>query len=107
MTLSNNLTKKCDAETAARIEQVFKWIISGHSEYDINEAIGAQWPEEKTKPLIVAAIQKIRDTGTIDAKTLNGWCFESTRDIYRRMIEIGDFAGALKAIKQLAEFAKK
>lgn len=55
----------------------------------------------------MAAIAKVRGSGTIDADTVSGWCFEATRDMYRRMVEIGDFAGALRAVKQLAEFAKK
>jgi hypothetical protein len=105
--LSSSLTTKCDPETAIRIDQIFKWVLAGHSEHDIEEAIRAQWPEAEMQPLIVAAIGKIRSSGSIDPDAVSGWCFEATRDMYRRMVEIGDFAGALRAIKQLAEFGKK
>lgn len=36
-------------------------------------------------------------------ETVRGWCFEVTRDLYRKMTAIGDFAGALRAVKQILE----
>lgn len=92
---------------AARVNQVFAWILSGATEHEVSEAIAAAWPDAKPKPLIVAAIQRIRESAAIDAETVTGFCVEATRDLYRRMIADGDFAGALKAIKQLSEIARR
>jgi hypothetical protein len=108
--LSSILTIICESEpdpaTAARIEQVFKWIIAGHTEHDIAEAIHNQWPQEQPQSLIVAAVERIRGAGVLDAQTVLGWCFEATLDLHRRVVEIGDFAGALRAVKQIMVFAK-
>jgi hypothetical protein len=91
----------------AKVDQVFKWILSGATENDVLEAIAQAWPDEKAKPLIVAAIDQLRKAAQFDPDLVLGFCFESTRDLYRRMVEIGDFPGALRAVKQLAELAAK
>lgn len=102
---SGSLTKKCDLDPA-RVNQVFKWILAGATDHDILEAVAQSWPGADAKPLIVIALEKIRGSGQVDRQTVLGWCFEATRDLYRRMVDIGDFPGALRAIKQLADLTK-
>ena len=92
---------------AARVNQVFQWIVQGATEHDILEAMRQAWPQTAHAPLLLAAIDKIRDSSQIDAVTVLGFCVEATRDMYRRMVEIGDFAGALRAVKQLRDLAVK
>lgn len=53
-----------------------------------------------------AVMERLKDAADIEAEVLFGWCLESCRDLYRRMVEIGDFAGALRAVKQLAELTR-
>ncbi len=89
------------ATTPARTNQVFQWILSGATEYDITEAIAQAWPEANQAELLLAAIARIRDSNRIERTAVHGFCFEATRDLYRRMVEIGDFPGALRAIQQL------
>jgi hypothetical protein len=88
------------------VNQVYHWIIEGASEYDIGEAMQQAWPDADRGGLLLAALQKIRESNEIDPHTVLGFCFEATRDLYRRMVEIGDFPGALRALKQLAQFAR-
>lgn len=107
MTSSRSLTPKCDPEAAAKTEQIVKWILAGHSEFDILEGAAASWPDTDPAPFILGALEKIRKGGTIDPDMLAGWCVEATRELYRRMVEIGDFTGALRAIRQLADLAKQ
>ena len=78
---------------AARTNQVYRWILEGASEFDINEAMQTAWPEADRAALILAALGKIRESNRTDAETVRGFCFEATRDLYRRMVEIGDFPG--------------
>jgi hypothetical protein len=89
-----------------RMNQVYHWIIEGATEYDIGEAMQQAWPEADHAGILLAAIEKIRESNEIDPHTVLGFCFEATRDLYRRMVEIGDFPGALRALKQLAQFAR-
>ncbi len=104
LTTSKSTSQKtCDP---AAVHQVFKWIIAGHSEHDVRDAIGEAWPKADPQPLIVAAIQRLADAGEYDAALVRGWCLEATRDLYRRMVEIGDFAGALRAVRDFSRFSQ-
>lgn len=97
-----------DAESVARINQVFKWILAGHTEIDIQTEIQTQWPGTDPKRLIAAAVVLIRESGNVDPETVRGWCFEATRELYARMVAIGNYPGALRAVRQLLDvFAKK
>ena len=86
---------------------MFKWIVAGATEPDVVEAILQQWPDEQPKPLIAAAIDQIRRAGGFDGDLVRGWCFEAVRHLYRQMVEIGDYAGALRAAKQLWDFSRQ
>ena len=90
----------------ACVHQVKKWILEGHAEHDIAEAGGAAWPKQKIEPLIVAAIEQIRVAGNFDPSLVRGWCFEAYRDLYRRLLEIGDYVGALRALNQILKMAQ-
>ena len=104
---ANTSIKKCDPQPCDKqVNQIVKWILSGATEGDVAEAIEAAWPDATPKPLIVAAIERIRAAGDFDKQVVLGWCFEATRDLYRRMVDIGDFPGALRAVKQLAELLR-
>lgn len=88
-------------DQSKKVHQVFLWIISGATEHQIHEAIALEWPAADARPLSVAAMARITEAADFDAKTIRGWCFEAYRDLYRRMIETGDFAGALRAVKEI------
>ncbi len=81
---------------------MFKWIINGHTEHDIIAAIRHHWPRRDARKLIGDAMVKITQAGQVAPETLRGWVFEAYRDLYRRMLEIGDYAGALAAVKEIA-----
>ena len=100
-------TPKCKTPLdEKRLNQVVKWVLTGATEHDVVDAIKQAWPEDDAVPLITAAIDRLRAAGDFDHQIVLGWCFEATRDMYRRMVDIGDFPGALRAIKQLAELSR-
>ncbi len=41
--------------------------------------------------------------GTPDADALRGWILTAYRELYRRMLEVGDFDGARKTLKNITE----
>ncbi len=88
------------------MNQVFAWVLTGASNYDIEEAIRTTWPDADATQLVLAVAEQLADGATADPAIVRGWCFHATRDLYRRMVEIGDFAGAIRAVKLLKEFAK-
>lgn len=88
-----------------RVEQTVRWLLTGARDADVLEAIRTTWPDQELQPLILAAVDQLAASGRFDRLVVRGWCFEATKDLYRRMTEIGDFAGALRAVKQMWDLA--
>lgn len=106
---SDGSKTNCDAPagTVDPLAQVLKWVLDGASEQDIQEAIRAHFPEKESEALIVATMRHLETVADRKPRLLFGWCFEATRELYRRMVEIGDYPGALRAVKQTADLAKR
>jgi len=98
--------KKCNAIPSEVLRQVRVWILQGATEHDIIEATAEKWPNTKARPVIVTVMNDIAKTANFNPDAIMGWCIESTRYVYQRMVEIGDFPGALRAVKQLSDYAK-
>lgn len=92
---------------AAQINQVLTWILEGNSEHLIIEAIESTWPGEESQPLIVGAFRQVAANAESTRETLADWCVESMRFLYQKQVEIGEFGGAMRAIKELAGLAGK
>lgn len=90
-----------------RVEQTVVWLLTGAREAEVIEAIRAMWPDQEIEPLTNEAIAELMKSADINPEAVRGWCFESTKYLYQRMTAIGDFAGALRAVKQLYEMAGK
>lgn len=91
-----------------KVEQILKWMLAGESEFTIAQSMAEHWPHSPAGPLITAAVDQLVKSATENDETVvTGWCFQATRFVYQRQIEIGDYTGALRAIKQMAEFARK
>lgn len=103
MTSPDNLPATCEPPPAAitPIDEVIGWITEGHRDCDIREAIRAKWPENSPDELQLAAADHFRNVARCEAEILVGFAIEAHRDLYRRMVKIGDFAGAAKAIKEI------
>ena len=87
-------------------EQVFLWLIEGVRVRDIKEAAAISYPDADVDQCIEAALDSFAVTARADGGIIRGWCLEAYRELYRRMLEIGDFSGALKAVKELIREAK-
>ncbi len=90
----------------AAVNQVLKWIVSGATETDIATAVIESYPQHDGTKLLLAALGRIRESARIDSEIVAGFCIEATRDVYRRMVECGDFTGALRAIRLLRDLAR-
>jgi|GEM_PF-6404674 len=81
--------------------EIVSWIISGHAQQDIVEAVAERWPRVKAAPLIAQALREIAAQGRPDKMLLMGFVLEGTREIYKKALAIGDFQTALAALRQL------
>ena len=83
--------------------QVFGWIVEGQKESDIVDAIHHQFPDRDAGEIVGGAMDMIEASGRFSHDVVRGWCYEAYRELYRRMVEIGDYAGALKAVKEIRQ----
>jgi hypothetical protein len=87
------------------VQQVTTWILEGNSTEAIEEAITETWPGEQREPLIVAAMSALNRSATSLRDNAADWCLESLRFLYQKQVEIGEYAGAMRAVKQICDMA--
>jgi len=85
---------------------VVDWMLQGASGAQITQALLEKYPTANVQVVLQLAGDHFEEIGKSDMQLLRGWCFEATRDLYRRMIEIGDYPNAMRAIKQMRDFTK-
>jgi hypothetical protein len=90
----------------APLEQVLKWIVEGQTDSDIYEAIGKHWPGTDPEALHQQAVDQVADASKVSQDVIVGWCFMARKELYRRMVGIGDFAGALRATEKIESLIK-
>lgn len=93
------------APDPAAVRQVLAWMLDGHAGQDIAEAIAAEFPKQNAEALLTAVYDHLAQVGDFDAQVLRGWCAEAYRELYRRMVEMKDYPGALRALKELERLA--
>ena len=82
-----------------------KWLNRGHDETQIREALQKEYPKADYAATLAKVMEHLQNVGAADPVTINGWCFEAARDLYQQMVEIGDYANALRAIKEIHRLA--
>jgi hypothetical protein len=90
----------------SQINQVVKWVLLGTTEFDVVEAIKENFPGTDAAALMLGAMRHFERASQFHPDIVRGFCFDAARDLYRRMVECGDFAGALRAVKQIQEMAR-
>jgi len=96
------------APTDEQLRQVQEWILQGQSEHAIRDSIATEFPGTDPLQLVTGVMDHFLRVATIDHRALvttYGWCLEATKETYRRILETGEYAGALRAIKQIKELA--
>jgi hypothetical protein len=91
------------------IKQVVQWILAANSEADIREAIRVKCETKTTddeNQLIEAAVEEITAIGSESQEFLKGWAIAATKELVRKMIEVGDYANALRGIKQVDQLSR-
>lgn len=91
---------------AEEVNQTAKWVLTGASAADVAEAIRAANFEGEPGALMMAAMEQFRAAGNFDPDIVRGFVFEGIRDLYRKCNESGDYATALRALKELERMAR-
>lgn len=82
---------------------VLQWLISGASEADVLEALRVKYPTADPRQTMAAVRDHLAAEGQPEPDALRGWVLVSLRELYRRMLEVGDFDGARKVLRNITE----
>ena len=85
--------------------QVVEWLLSGASESQVAEALAAKYPSACPEQTMAEVRLQLSAAGNPDASAVRGWALLAYRNIYRKMLEVGDFDGARKVIKEITGLA--
>lgn len=94
-----NDTDKCLAEA-------IKLTVEGNTDTDLKEWIGESYPAVDAKKILAKIPAFLKKKAYQDKAVVLGFCLEATREIYRNMVKIADYTGALKAIQELEKFSR-
>jgi hypothetical protein len=81
-------------------------LVEGHKAHDVEQAIRSRWPELDPHLLFTQAIEHFANTADSDTVHVVGWALEAYRDLYRRLVGIGDYTGAMKAVSELVKLKR-
>ena len=85
------------------VETVVRFLLDGAGGRDIAEFLqNGGLSAAAAADVIDAAFEHMVDAANIDPEARRGWCIEAMRDIYRRLVESGDYTGAIRAIKEIS-----
>jgi hypothetical protein len=82
-------------------------LLEGNTLAETLEALRLQYPEADLQKAVLYAMEQFRKAARQDPELLIGWSLAATQDLCRKMNSVGDYAGALKAIKLLTEIIGK
>jgi hypothetical protein len=98
------------------VRQAVTWFVAGANDHEVRTAIQDTYADQDPQILIEAAYKEFaahslrpqlpNETPTIE-DVVRGWVFIAYRDLYRKMVEIGDFTGAVGAVKRIEDMVKR
>jgi hypothetical protein len=89
----------------ATTDAVFRWLLSGATDFEIVEAIAAKFPTAHAPAVLAAIVDRLNEQP--DPTKIKSFCFHATKQLFNMMQSAGDFSGALRALKQLHDLADK
>ena len=84
-----------------RIDQTMRWLISGARDMTILETFAEAWPDEDRVRLMTAVMAKFEEAAAMPPTYVRGWIYESRKELYRNLVEIGDFAAARGVLRDM------
>lgn len=108
MTDGNFVTIPTEMERVkSPLEQVVQWLIQGETARDVLDEAANAWPDHDPDELYELAVSQIKDAARIEPELMKGFCLLARREIFRRMMQVGDLSGALRAIDKIEAAAEK
>lgn len=94
------------AEGPPTVNDVVRHIVAGHMVADIVELLSAEGVKQPDKMIAEAVeiVLKEKETALDDRLA---FAIAAARHVHQKMIEVGDYAGAVNALKAMVAFAKE
>jgi len=80
---------------------VVQWLLTGANESQIAEALRAEYPRARHDQVMLSVQQHLAAAGNPDKVSVRGWALLSYRQLYQKLLEVGDYDGARKAIREI------
>lgn len=93
-------------EETEALPKIYGMLLEGNTRQDIEAAAPKLFPGCDVKKIVDHALAAFATVANESTDVIGGWCLESSRDLYRKMVEVGDYAGALRAVKQVTDTTK-
>jgi hypothetical protein len=100
---SSKLSNVTSSRNPEQLEAVLGWLIEGHKDSDVREAILAKWPDANPVELQIAASEHFARAAHCERDVLIGFALESYREIYRQTLKIGDYSRSMQALKEMVK----
>ena len=85
------------------LKTLIQWMIEGQNSFNIREAMTLLMtadPQRQGK-LWEQAWAFLLESGKSPPAQLRSWCIEAAKDVYRKLLDVGDYVGALKAVMDI------
>jgi hypothetical protein len=79
------------------------WLLSGASEQQIREALGAKYPGTDARKVLTQVQEQLAAAGNPSADAVRGWCLLSDRKLYQQRLQVGDYNGCRQVVKEIAQ----
>ena len=83
-------------------DTAFRLLLEGHQEEDVREWLLENYSRRNAHHVLAAVRRKLEAVAALPTQARLGLVILSLEELYRRMLEVGDYAGALKARNELA-----
>lgn len=84
-----------------RVDQTMRWLIEGERDLDILRMISESWPDQDLKNLMTEVLSKFREAAETPPDFVRGWIYESRKELYRNLVQAGEYDAALKALRDM------
>lgn len=99
------MASKRISETALTAE-VVRLMLAGHSLSDVIEYMQNKQKGISVEQATEWAFSWFEQSADIPEKSRLGWCLEAYRELYRKMLDIGDFNGAVRCVTEIQKLNK-
>jgi len=95
-----------DSPDLTTVEAILRLVIDGAGGSDIKEYLKVKGLTEKeAAKRLDKALDDLQKTAKVEQDLTLAWCLEAMREVYRKMLTVGDYPAASKAIIHIATLA--